>query len=296
MFFDEKNTLFVIFVAPFSVPASLATTVHQGEVPGRNTTSLNPQRQWIMKPILVAIATLVAIASPVRAVVAQQDSAQADTTEKKKVGLPLEAGRVIPISTTEASWLSLDVSPDGETIVFDLLGDIYTIPFEGGKAMPITTGMAFDGQPRFSPDGKSIVFTSDGNGGENLWILDLETGDTTQLTKAKVHRYQSPEWSPDGQYIVASRAGLRSGVGKIRLWHKLAVECYLPAVPTRGLRSRDGSAVHPLVSRRVGSPAHAVPRWQVVGLRYPTRREDRPQNSRSRVWRRTLVGISDPAR
>ena len=67
----------------------------------------------------------------------------------------------IKFSTNEGTWMSLDVSPDGGTIVFDLVGDIYTISVDGGQATALTSGMAWDYQPRFSPDGTEILFTSD---------------------------------------------------------------------------------------------------------------------------------------
>ena len=82
-------------------------------------------------------------------------------------GLPLSADRSIPIDMSEGSWISLDVSPDGETIVFDYLGNLFTIPIGGGKATQLTSGLAFDAQPRFSPDGARIVYTSDRDGGQN---------------------------------------------------------------------------------------------------------------------------------
>ena len=66
--------------------------------------------------------------------------------------LPLETTRKAEFTTTHASWMSLDVSPDGKTIVFDLLGDLYTLPIAGGKATRLTSGPAFDAQPRYSPD------------------------------------------------------------------------------------------------------------------------------------------------
>ena len=81
--------------------------------------------------------------------------------------------------------MSLDISPDGDKIVFDLLGDNYMMPISGGKANRITEGMAFDTNPRFSPDGKSLAYTSDASGGNNIWIRDLETNDSTQITKEK---------------------------------------------------------------------------------------------------------------
>ena len=77
--------------------------------------------------------------------------------KKKKALLPLKPERKITINTDEGTWMSLDVSPDGNTIAFDLLGDIYTLPIQGGKAKRITKGLAFDAHPKFSPDGKSLL-------------------------------------------------------------------------------------------------------------------------------------------
>jgi Tol biopolymer transport system component len=147
-----------------------------------------------------------------------QDTAQADTTkeEKKNENLPLEAARTVAIDTDEGTWISLDVSPDGATLVFDLLGDLYLLPMEGGEATQLTSGMAFDASPRFSPDGSKVLFVSDRSGGENLWTIEVATGDTAQLTKGKNNGYASPEWAPDGKYVVASRSNSRLGV--VQLW------------------------------------------------------------------------------
>lgn len=143
-----------------------------------------------------------------------------DTTFKKssvREGLPLEPSRKIGFTATEGSWISLDVSPDGRTIAFDLLGDLYTMPITGGKATPLTRGMGFDAQPRFGPDGKRVVFTSDRDGGENVWVLSLDLKDTIQVTKGKANEYQSPEWTPDGQYIVVTKEA--GSPGKLWLYH-----------------------------------------------------------------------------
>ncbi|MFQ5690827.1 MAG: amidohydrolase family protein [Gemmatimonadota bacterium] len=140
---------------------------------------------------------------------------EAKQAEKKKKPLPLEPGRELAFSTAEGTWMSIDVSPDGTTLVFDLMGDLYTLPIEGGQARRLTHGMAFDGQPRFSPDGSRIVFVSDRSGAENLWIMSLDGKDTVQVTKGKDNLYQSPEWTPDGHYIVASKSG---GLGAAKPW------------------------------------------------------------------------------
>ena len=142
---------------------------------------------------------------------------KADTTKKekpkKKRDLPLEVGRRIPIKTDEGTWMSLDVSPDGKTIAFDFLGDIFTMPITGGKPVQFTSGMAFDSHPKFSPDGTKLLFISDRSGGENIWWFSLDKTDSTQVTKANIDHYQSAEWTPDGNYIVGSR-----GTRNLKLW------------------------------------------------------------------------------
>src|SRR5215831_18111242 len=99
---------------------------------------------------------------------------------KKEPPLPLKAARNIEFTTHEGTWLSLDVSPDGKTIVFDLVGDLYTMPFSGGEAKKISSGLAFNSQPRFSPDGKKIAFISDRGGSENVWTAEADGSHTKQ--------------------------------------------------------------------------------------------------------------------
>lgn len=130
-------------------------------------------------------------------------------------GLPLIPERLLRMTVTEGSWMSVDVSPDGRTVVFDLLGSLWTVPIEGGTATPLTRGMAFDAQPRFSPDGSRVVFTSDRSGGENVWIISLDRADTVQLTRGNNNDYQSPTFSPDGRYVVVTR---QAGQGQGKLW------------------------------------------------------------------------------
>jgi len=129
----------------------------------------------------------------------------------------------ITIETDEGTWMSLDVSPDGEDIVFDLLGDLYLMPIAGGEARALTSGLKWDMQPRFSPDGKHIVFTSDRGGGDNIWVMKRDGSDPKQLTEERFRLLNSPVWSPDGEYIAARRhyTSTRSlGAGEIWLYHR----------------------------------------------------------------------------
>src|SRR5688572_15106928 len=59
--------------------------------------------------------------------------------------------RTISFEVNEGTWMSLDVSPDGKTILFDLLGDLYTLPIGGGEATLLLGGRDWDQMPRYSP-------------------------------------------------------------------------------------------------------------------------------------------------
>ncbi|MBM3441756.1 MAG: amidohydrolase family protein [Bacteroidetes bacterium] len=131
--------------------------------------------------------------------------------------LPLQPQREVRFTTAEGTWMSLDVSPDGQTIAFDLMGDIYTLPISGGEATPVTKGMAWETHPRYSPDGKRLLFTSDRSGSDNLWYIDFERKDTIQLTKERVDDFPSAVWTPDGDYIIASK-GRR--IPKLWMYHR----------------------------------------------------------------------------
>jgi Tol biopolymer transport system component len=119
--------------------------------------------------------------------------------------LPLRPTQPLRFTTDEGTWLSLDLSPDGKTIVFDLLGDIYTLGIDGGKATRITSGQAFDAQPKWSPDGKTIVYVSDRNGSDNLWLMAADGSHQHMLTRDEQRQFVSPTWTPDGKYVVVSR-------------------------------------------------------------------------------------------
>ncbi len=136
-----------------------------------------------------------------------------------EAGLPLAAARQYALDTREGTWLSVDVSPDGQTLVFDMLGDLFLLPMAGGDATPLTSGMAYDAQPRFSPDGKSVVFISDRQGADNVHVVDVATKAVRAITRGTANVYLSPEYSPDGQYIVASKGGFRGGLPTLWMYH-----------------------------------------------------------------------------
>ena len=166
------------------------------------------------------LALLLIMSSPV--LLAQEKEKKAD---KWDVSDPYsEDWKVneVPLNTDEGTWMNLDVSPDGKTIVFDLLGDIYTMPISGGKATALRSGMPFEVQPRFSPDGKRISFTSDAGGGDNIWIMDRDGSNAWQLTKEDFRLLNNAVWSADGNSIIARKhftSGRSLGAGEMWQYH-----------------------------------------------------------------------------
>lgn len=128
----------------------------------------------------------------------------------------------VEFETDEGTWMDLDVSPDGEQIVFDLLGNIYIMPIEGGEATPLRTGPAYEVQPRFSPDGDRISFTSDHGGGDNIWVMDRDGSNARQVTEEDYRLLNNAVWTPDGEYLIARKhfTSTRSlGAGELWMYH-----------------------------------------------------------------------------
>ena len=120
--------------------------------------------------------------------------------------LPITPARTLRIDAQSGTWVSLDISPDGKTVVFDMLGDIYTMPVGGGEARQLTTGLGFDTQPTFSPDGRSIAFISDRSGADNVWVMKSDGSGARALTRSDdVGVFASPAWNTQGTGLFVSR-------------------------------------------------------------------------------------------
>jgi imidazolonepropionase-like amidohydrolase/Tol biopolymer transport system component len=148
--------------------------------------------------------------------------AQEKKEKKWDVGNPEGPYKDVSFRVNEGTWMNLDVSPDGKEIVFDLLGDIYSMPVAGGNARLLRGGHAFEVQPRYSPDGKKILFTSDAGGGDNIWYMKSDGTGAVQITKESFRLLNNGTWTPDGEYIVAKKhfTSTRSlGAGEMWIYH-----------------------------------------------------------------------------
>ena len=138
------------------------------------------------------------------------DAAPAQTGPEKvdvaaDINKPRADARKLSFEATTSTWSSVDISPDGHTLVFDLLGDIYTLPIAGGEAKPISTGPAFDTHPRYSPDGRTIAFTSDRGGIDNVWLMDADGKNPRPVTAEKDTYIRGAAWTPDANYLIARK-------------------------------------------------------------------------------------------
>lgn len=137
--------------------------------------------------------------------------------DKKKPSLPLEGStEKLTFETSEGTWMSLDLAADGETIIFELMGDLYELPVTGGEAKRITSGLGYDSMPRVSPDGKYIAFISDRDGDDNLWVANRDGTKPRKLSGESHTRLVSPAWSPDSQYVVMTTGGRET---QIKMYH-----------------------------------------------------------------------------
>ncbi|MGZ8344046.1 MAG: amidohydrolase family protein [Allosphingosinicella sp.] len=206
-----------------AIAAVLAATQAVGQAPPRDTPPPTPPVQETQAPENEATNPEQRVAGPLPPAAARAPATQPAKPEKWNVNAPPGmTTRQVRIDVDEGTWMNVDVSRDGRTIAFDMLGDIYTMPIGGGTPTRIAEGLAFEHQPRFSPDGRRIAFTSDRGGGDNIWIMNVDGSDKRQLTKEDFRLLNQPSWSPDGRFIAAKKhftTGRSLGTGEVWLYH-----------------------------------------------------------------------------
>jgi Tol biopolymer transport system component len=130
--------------------------------------------------------------------------------------LPIKPARTVSFTTDEGSYMNADVSPDGKTLVFDLLGDLYTVPSTGGEAKQLTHGIALHLRPVWSPNGKKMAYISDISGGLRLNVMDLSDGSNIVLApEFWFFSNFNPIWTPDSRYIIEGSSAYSLAGGKI---------------------------------------------------------------------------------
>ena len=114
------------------------------------------------------------------------------------------SARTLEFQTTQVTSPDVAVSPDGQTIVFAMLGHLFSLPSIGGTAEQLTFGSYYDNDPAVSPDGSRVAFTSDRDGSVgNIFVLTLKDRQFRQLTHEG--RAGGSAWSADGKAIMYLR-------------------------------------------------------------------------------------------
>ena len=172
---------------------------------------------------LIGLSVMSALSTTISSEVSAQETESPKYDYAKwNVSNPPFALNEVTINTTETTWSSLDIAPNGKYMVFDMLGDIYKVNVDGGDATPITQDFAWNIHPSISPDGSKIAFISDRDGINNLWIMDSNGENLRQVTKEKNNLIHSPKWSPDGEYLLVSKGIMSSRsipAGEIWMYH-----------------------------------------------------------------------------
>ena len=163
-----------------------------------------------MEVVRRSVVAVVVFACAMAAMLGQERQEPSEGNRSPE-GLILKTAETIEFTTDEVTWPSVDVSPDGRTLLFDVLGDLYTLPIGGGEATRIVGGLSFESQPTFSPDGKMIAFLTDRTGIENLWIANADGSNPRAVSKDtrtndRPQIMVSPTWTADGEYIIVSKS------------------------------------------------------------------------------------------
>jgi tricorn protease len=100
---------------------------------------------------------------------------------------------------------SVDVAGDGKAVVLGARGDVFHLALADKLTLPRnltgTPGIRED-TPRLSPDGKRVAYFSDASGEYQLYVRDVASGETTQLTSDLDRKVYHPRWSPDGKKLL----------------------------------------------------------------------------------------------
>src|SRR5690625_722870 len=84
-----------------------------------------------------------------------------------------EDEKLIEFTTDRFTLPNLHVTPDGESIIFDVLGDIYQVPIEGGKAEVLLQDNNWKRGAKLSPDGKTLANISDETRQYHVWNIAI---------------------------------------------------------------------------------------------------------------------------
>jgi tricorn protease len=181
----------------------------------------------------------------------------------------------------------------GDDIVFVADDDLWLVPTSGGRASRLTSERSPVRHPRFSPDGSRIAYTRTVGTSPEVFVLDLGTGEVTQLTYWGVQQTYVDGWIDDATILVAST---QRQPYRVRMWlHALDLDGVATALPY-------GPAMSAAI-RGDGRVAVTTPYWRDLAMWKRYRGGTAPQlwlgSEQGGDWARLLAdetaGIYSPA-
>lgn len=121
------------------------------------------------------------------------------------------SSRRVRFTTHEGSWLSLDISRDGRSLTFDLLGQLWRMPIQGGVARPITDVVRDSAEfldPQLGADGRTLIAHGEYRGQLGVFLVGVTDGSVHWIapdTLYWVTSVQSPSWGADQHHILLAR-------------------------------------------------------------------------------------------
>ncbi|MEX6634537.1 amidohydrolase family protein [Hyphococcus lacteus] len=212
-------------------------------------------------------------------------------------GLSLKPSRQLSFEVEEGTWMSVDVSPNGKMLAFDILGDLFTVPIDGGRAKLISGGMAYETQPTFSPDGKSIAYISDVSGSENIWVARTDGSAPRMVSNSTdASHFTSPAWSMDGSTLYASKRLGRHA--PYQLWafdflngegENVFSDSSRDKVHSIGaVASNDGTSLYFASLDTATATLYSIPAWKIVRHNLRTKQTDSVVTSLTGAFRPRL--------
>lgn len=119
--------------------------------------------------------------------------------------VPITGGTPRAVTPNSPSFLH-GWSPDGKTLAYCAFResgkDVYTIPAEGGVETRLTSAPGLNDGPEYSPDGRHIWFNSERSGLMQIWRMDADGQNQTQMTTDEDSNSWFAHLSPDGSQAV----------------------------------------------------------------------------------------------
>lgn len=106
----------------------------------------------------------------------------------------------ISLTLREGTSMAAALSPDGRTLMIDLLGSLWTLPSSGGAARRVTDEYLDARQPVWAPDNRRVAFQGYADGVWHLYVMNADGGNLRAITSGPFDD-REPSWSRDGSRI-----------------------------------------------------------------------------------------------